>query len=437
MKFVIFIVVLIFCGCTSTNNQHTPKQNNSASKEVETKKPAEIINPVFKFITEKEPKLKTGLPSKIPKHFQERGKYFPKPETKILKLDTNSLRRNYQYLLAEQNFLVNSNLETNQAIIYFFKYYSYMLSKRLRIFENDTTYDLILAENQGDGQIGSTTYSKFYEDGKFIETTVREETVKDFTHVMAYNYDTIIKTYLYDENLNFELLKRDSLRSYVEYPAYYKHLKDSIFSIRGLPFLVNGFNCNWIYEVKYSKGIDENSKEILVDLVSQRLVTFEKGEKILLNLDLTQFVYLTPINLAKLEYTKKDNFPFDINHDGTEDFVFQTESAAGGANNMQAVYRYNSKNMSYEYDSLFSGYNITYDTLNNRISSFWKTGGYNEYYNFYLNLDSTKKKVLFTEEIKVRSDTLKYTKRIENKIVDTKVKLNYDGDFGNILERKK
>jgi hypothetical protein len=445
MRHNLFILTLLIFGCSTSNEKTINKDNvknyknliqqDSLAHKYDTLQLSKTVNPIYEFINEKGPNLKTGLPTEIPKYFLEDNKYFPKTETKVLKLDTNSLRKNYQYLLSEQRFLNNSSLETNQTVIYFYKFYTYMLSKRLRVFEKDTTYDLILAEDQGDGQNGSKTFSKFYENGTFIETTVLEETVKDFTHVMAYNYDTITRTFTYDKQLNFELIKRDSVHSYVEHPRYYKHLNDSVFSIRGSSFIVNNHRCNWVYEVKYSDGIDENSREILVDLIGQKLTTYIKGEKVLLNLDLSKFVYIPLLNIANLEYTEKDNFPADINHDGKADFVFQTESAAGGANITRTVYSFNENKISYDYDTLFSGTNIEYDTLKNRISSFWKLSVV-EYTLHYLNLDSTKRKVLFTESIAVSEDSLTYTKRINEKIVKTKMVKN-DSDFEKLLERKK
>jgi hypothetical protein len=76
MRHNLFIVTLLIFGFNSSNEKPIQKKNikdfknliqqDSSTHQLKTIQSSKTINPIFKFINEKDPNLKTGIPSEIP-----------------------------------------------------------------------------------------------------------------------------------------------------------------------------------------------------------------------------------------------------------------------------------------------------------------------------------------------------------------------------------
>ena len=219
----------------------------------------------------------------------------------------------------------------------------------------------------------------------------------------------------------------------------FAYVKGKIFKTWSNVFTINGIKCYWEYEVKYTNQKNENSKEILVNLVSQKLLAWETKD-LLLDLDLSKFVYLPPKSISELEYNRYpdsslDNLK-DVNSDNNTDIQFMTEHAGAGANIAYATYLFNSTNNKFEYSEIFNDYNIKYDPDKNRISSFMKSRVDNYYYQFK-NLKENRKDVDFIENIHHSADTIFYKKIVDEKVVkEKKIVLGEYENWKKYLERK-
>lgn len=365
------------------------------------------------------------------------SKRFTEKEISILNLDTTKLGLNDYYFLTDEKFLKNK-LDSISFIIYYKHMYGDELSKILHIKRKDSVFDLPLSISGGDVS-SYKLLTEFINDSIFIKTYTHKQTAIDNAHLMAYATDSIITKYHYDENLNVEEIKKDSFHIYKKYPTFYKNLKGKTFKTFSEIFSINGMKCQWEYQVKYTDETNKNSKEYLVNTISQKLISW-KTKELLLNLDLSKFIYLPPKSIAELEYNKYpessiDNIK-DVNFDNYTDIQFMTEHAGAGANIAYATYLFNSKNKKFEYSEVFSDYNIEYDPEKNRISSFMKSGVDNYYYRFK-NLKENRKDVDFIENIHHSADTILYTKMIDEKVVkEKKIVLEEHENWRKYLERK-
>lgn len=339
--------------------------------------------------------------------------------------------------LTSMNFLEKA-IDSIDFKVYYKISYGSELEKLVRIKREDTVFDLSLAFTGGDGGQSWLGDTQFLNDSIFQKINVFTETAIDNTHLMAYNIDSIITKYQYDSNLNFREIKKDSFRVYKEFPTYHKNLKDSIFKTWSDIFKVNGIDCRWEYEVKYTDETNENSKALLVNLVSQKLHEW-RTKDLMLELDLSKFAYIPPKNISKLEYNKYPNSSIDkikdVNSDGFTDIQFVTERAGAGANIAYATYLFNKTDKMFEYSDVFSDYNIEYDSIKNRTSSFMKSGFGNYYYQFK-NLNENRKDVEFVENVHHAADTIFYTKMVNEKIIsEKKIVLKEYEDWKKYLER--
>ena len=144
-------------------------------------------------------------------------------------------------------------------------------------------------------------------------------------------------------------------------------------------------------------------------------------------------------NISKLEYNKYPNSSIDkikdVNSDGFTDIQFVTERAGAGANIAYATYLFNKTDKMFEYSDVFSDYNIEYDSIKNRTSSFMKSGFGNYYYQFK-NLNENRKDVEFVENVHHAADTIFYTKMVNEKIIsEKKIVLKEYEDWKKYLER--
>jgi hypothetical protein len=271
------------------------------------------------------------------------------------------------------------------------------LEKILRVKLKDTIFDMTLALNGGDG--GDTWYTRteFINDSIFIKTSTYKQTAIENPHLMAYATDSIITKYYYDENLNFKEVKKDSFHIFKKYPTFHKNLKGKTFKAFSDIFSINGMKCHWEYEVKYTDETNENSKEYLVNIISQKLMKFSPREYIL-DLDLSKFPFRTIRNIIDLEYT--DYFSFtndklkDINFDGYDDFEFQHN--VGGANQNYTVYLFNPNLKKFEYSEELSGSSLGEGIeldKKKKIAIYSGKGGYGHYgfRKVHFNLDGSIK----------------------------------------------
>jgi len=158
---------------------------------------------------------------------------------------------------------------------------------------------------------------------------------------------------VYDDRLNFYEVKKDSFHIYKEYPTYHENLKGKVFKTWSDFFILNGIKCRWEYEVKYTSKTNENSKVMLVNLVSQKLNTW-KTNRTILNLDLSLFPVQYPKNVSRLEFHDFEPQDFDINIDGYTDFQFY-DGVQGGANHEYFVYLFNPNTQKFEFSKELTG----------------------------------------------------------------------------------
>jgi hypothetical protein len=215
---------------------------------------------------------------------------------------------------------------------------------------------MTLALKGGDG--GDTWYTRteFINDSIFIKTSTYKQTAIENPHLMAYATDSIITKYYYDENLNFKEIKKDSFHIYKKYPTFNKNLKGKTFKTFSNIFSINGMKCHWEYEVEYTDETNENSKEYIVNIISQKLMKFSPRDYILY-LDLSKFAFRTKKNITDLEstdyfYVTNDKIK-DINFDGYDDFEFHNN--VSGANQNNTVYLFNPNLKKFEYSKDLSG----------------------------------------------------------------------------------
>lgn len=255
-------------------------------------------------------------------------------------------------------------------------------------------------------------------------------------------------------NFNHNKIRVVDLNSFLYVnPNFDESQKGKIFNVWSTLFEINNLQCKWEYDAMYLKETNENSREILVDLMAQKLIDI-KTKDVLLELNLKEFFFLyNPIPLSILDnnnFTNRSvgkyvtypapysytNDNLDVNEDGYFDFKFLTENAGGGANIAYVTYLFNPKNRQFELSKPFSGYNIRYDPQKNRISSFGKSSVY-DYTYVVKNLKSNKRDIDFIENIRRYGDTIYYKKSVNGKVVEEKqIVLEEYENWRKYLERK-
>jgi hypothetical protein len=351
------------------------------------------------------------------------------------KLKFKKVGLNNGYYLTNYNFL-KKPIDTLDFEIYYKMSFGDQLEKIVKT--KDSTFELILSKKGSDGQQSWYMNTEFLNDSVFIQTNVFKETAKDGNHSMAYNIDSTVTFYKF-KNLHYTEFKKDTFNIYKEYPIFHQELKDSVFKTQSNIFKINNIRCQWEYDVRYTDETNQNSKELFVDLIKQKLLKFNPKESIL-ELDLSKFAYIPPKNIISLEY---NNYPQtstdkleDVNSDGYDDIQFVTEIAGGGTNTDYATYLFNPNNKHFEYSEIFSGYNVNYNSEKNRISTFGKSS-VEDYYYTYINLEKNKKDVLFIEKVRHYGDTIFYEKIINKNVVKQKrILISETEGWESYLERK-
>lgn len=195
--------------------------------------------------------------------------------------------------------------------------------------------------------------------------------------------------------------------------------EDSIFNVKGKPFIVNSLKCYWEYDVQIDVK-NSNERNAIIKFQSLKNATdhrtiFETANEI------------DNSNAANLYHSIKDIQNYgaynieceDVNADGFCDYKIVIERAAAGANMTYDVFLFNPKNKQFELSRVFSGTNIEYDSEKNRIFSMWKMGA--RTYNFgYINLKKNKLDIESAENISQDQDTVFYTKTVKGKVISQK-----------------
>jgi hypothetical protein len=217
-----------------------------------------------------------------------------------------------------------------------------------------------------------------------------------------------------------------------------KILKDSTYTFRGEPYIVNGIKCYWEGMVFRNAATRTERPYSLVTYY--RLKSYATGNVLIDLGEGTELGYYGGRQTDEL--IKKKLFQLDcedVNLDGDCDFKIVMQN--GTAGQLSATYLFNNSNKKFEYSELFSGLNVEYDTEKNRISDFFDTGHY-EYFYGYDNLKSNRRDVAFTEGIRLTQDSIIYSKHIGKRLVkETKIKLKEKEidlgsvDFEYLLER--
>jgi len=420
---IVFIFLAI--GCKNHNQPERRATSQASPQERIAKKQNPIYNLIInKSETAENLRKEFSYDSIVSLTEEEKSNY------KKVGLENGLYLTNYEFL--------KKQIDSIEFQIYYKTSYGSQLEKLVRINRRDTVFNLTLAIYGSDGGQNFKESTEFLNDSIFQAITVHTETAIDNTHLMAYEIDSIVKYYEYDEKLNFKQIKTDSFHIYKKYPTYYKELKDKVFKTWSDIFTINEIKCRWEYEVKYTDETNENSKYPLVDLISQKLINYDTKE-LLLDLDLSQYIDIPQISISRLEFNDYPQSSFDnikdINADGYHDIQFITERAGNGANEYYTSYIFNPDKRTFTYSEVFSDYNIVYNEEKNRLSSYSKAGYRNYYYRF-INLKKNKIDIDFIEDIHHYLDTIFYSKKINSKIIEEKkIVLEYE-DWEIYLERK-
>jgi hypothetical protein len=359
-----------------------------------------------------------NISNSIHKNF-DFSRRFSEKEVSVLKLDTSQIESNEYYFLTDQKFL-KEEIKGISFLIYYKHKYGDQLEKILRIKKKGLFTDITLSMTGGDGQDTYRLSSEFVNDSIFVKTYIHKITAIDNNHLMAYSTDSIVTSYKYDSKFNFTEINQESLNIYEECPTYYKELKGKTFKTWSSPFTINDLKYRWEYEVKYTDETDEESAELVVSIISQKLINMETRTSVL-DLDSPEF-FAAPKNISKLEnhiYPLFQNDLIDVNKDDYVDIQIVTEIAGGGANTSYASFLFDPTKKIFEYTPLFSGENIHYDLSKNRIAAFMKSSVMDYYYK-YINLKPNRKEIDFVENVHHYEDTIFYEKVVNGKVIRKK-----------------
>lgn len=363
------------------------------------------------------------------------SKNYSEKEIRGLNLDSTKISANEYYYLSNQKFL-STPISNISFKIYYKLLYGYQLEKFLRIEKEDTIYDQILAARGSNGLDGYTLSTEFKNDSIFIKTFVSTVTTMDKPYKMAFDIDSIITKYKYSLTFDFKEIDKDTFNIHkkviIDKETGRKEKQLEYVDVRGPKFMVNGILCYWEYEVSQAKN--EKQSKYNIRIHHQNLIK-AKTKEILFSTDNTVDNYNLYNLEALIDYPELNLECTDINKDGYCDYQIVTERAAAGANTSYATYLFNPTTKEFEYSSIFSGANISYNSEKNRISSMWKMSVI-EYYFQYLNLKPNKKEVEFVEKIHRYGDTISYKKIInDNVIAEKQVFIDRFDSYKHLLER--
>lgn len=196
----LLFAVFLFFACNNKREEKSEAVLQDSTSLSEDREHSKEPNPktLFDLII-----IKKETAHNLPKNF-DFSKNYTENELKALNLDPEKITANEYYFLSEQQFL-KEDIEGLTFQIYYKHYYGNQLEKILRVQRADTVFDITLAGSYSNGLDGSTLSTEFTNDTTFKESLVNIQTVKDEQYTTAYNIDSLITFYWY--NNRFDLVK--------------------------------------------------------------------------------------------------------------------------------------------------------------------------------------------------------------------------------------
>jgi hypothetical protein len=338
----------------------------------------------------------------------------------LLQIDTARIAPNDYYFPSDDAFFTRDFNPAISATLYYRHHNGDEIEKILRVQKGDAINERFLAKVASDPVMRLST--EFVSDSIFRETAVYEETVADEKNLMAYEQDSIITDYFYNDNLEFTEIAKDSFRSRREYFSENNQRKSVRRIEQGKPFALNGRRWYWkFYNVKpYDQG-----KPMPFVIVNYTLFNSESGQPA---------IDLPPETVpeARFDYSDRLSDFVDVNLDGHLDAKLYDAEASGSAGSYENVYLYDPATGKFNRSDLFSGYDLYVDSRNRIVYSYGKSG----FYNFSIGriyLDK-KSRVRFTELFKCDDKNgklvLSYRKSKGSKTITSKVKTVPMENFG-------
>lgn len=176
--------------------------------------------------------------------------------------------------------------------------------------------------------------SVFLNDSIWKQSTVKESMIYDHPHLVVFQKDSIIRTFRYNENFAFNLMRTDTIRTRQNYPQYYPELKDSIFEMRSETFNMNNKKAYWRYLLSYTNK--STSADIKVRVSNKDLMSAAND----------QLIFRLPgagtPKTARIDELLTPAILFegtDLNYDGTADLSFRKGTDVNN-NPIYVVYLY-------------------------------------------------------------------------------------------------
>ncbi|WP_420574720.1 XAC2610-related protein [Kordia sp.] len=377
IAFKFFIILFIF----SCNNQKQPKNEKLALTE--TEKPE----------VQKQPSLFDVLVHRqeTPMQFSDHvlptldfSRRFTSKEILALQLDTSSIDKNEYYFLTDKKFVTRA-IDSTKYLIYYKLQYGDQLAKILRVQHKDTLFDVILAMHGGDGNDQYKTTSTFINDSIFISTHTKtsgdliqsKNNGKESTY--EYYTDSIISRYQYNQSFQLKLLQKDTFQFSKQ--TFYRDQKKlwSHVTICGKPFTFQDKTYIWQFFIpNYNAQKGVLYTQNLLDYTTKKVIL--KGAEVENYVDRVTELFTT----AQLGFEVKD-----LNFDGFEDLYSINKVKSGTAGNFTDVYLFNKELGTFEYNSIFSGYNLQTYPLKKMISHTVQNANHYSLKEVYINADAT------------------------------------------------
>lgn len=183
------------------------------------------------------------------------------------------------------------------------------------------------------------------------------------------------------------------------------------------PFLINGINCFWEFELTLFEGATGGNGIL-------KLMEYDTHKVLLLNGD---YYRLDLFNIID-----KDKFGFnqgfkDANFDGDKDFVAYSYTGSGSGGSFNNVYLFDKEKNIFELSEELSGGELNINTNNKTVSTQWKMGvGWHSSRVHHFDING---KMKFTEQTTYEAITVDsiglwektYTKIIKNEIVEKEI----------------
>ncbi|MEM6892711.1 MAG: hypothetical protein AAF554_03405 [Bacteroidota bacterium] len=406
------ITVLLFVVILGCKHQNQPKESDAIIPENKVKvESGKAPSALFDLI-----KVKHELPQNFPDSLLTQfdfSKSFSETEIAKLILDTTKIGLNEYYLLSDESFLKKS-LDSISFVTYYKHRYGDQIVKLVQVKRKDTVFDLVLAMQGGDA-FYHTISTKFVNDSLFVSTYTHKQELDNDNESYAYHCDSIISTYKYDDQLNLELIKADTLKFQKE--TFYRDHKIlwSNLKIYSQPFLFQGIECVWEYFIpNYNNSNGVLYTQNLLDNATRKILLAGQS-------DVENYAKTTrPL----FDVNKIKAGTNDINLDGYIDISLHNLSKSGTAGAFSDVYIFDANKGVYAYSNLFSGYDLSIDKEKKKVS-FASRGGDGIHFLREIQLD---KKSNVQHLKKFRSDFVKvndsyltiysYEKTILNRLVE-------------------